>query len=114
MSQPTEEKKDFSTAILNKKKAPHKLVVEDATKDDNSIVMITPAKMEELKIFRGDTVMLKGKKRKDTICLALNPDDGDDLDDNKIRMNKVVRKNLRVRLGDVISVHPYSDVPNGE
>ena len=61
-----------------------------------------------------DTVLLKGKKRKDTICLALNPDDGDDLDDNKIRMNKVVRKNLRVRLGDVISVHPYSDVPNGE
>jgi len=28
-------------------------------------------------------------------------------------MNKVVRRNLRVRLGDVISVHPCPDIPNG-
>lgn len=108
------DKQDFSTAILDRKKAPHKLIVEESTKDDNSIIMITPAKMEELKIFRGDTVLLKGKKRKDTICLALNPEDGDDLEDGKIRMNKVVRRNLRVRLGDVVQVLPYSDVPNGE
>lgn len=108
------DKKDFSTAILERKKAPHKLIVEEATKDDNSVIMITAAKMDELKIFRGDTVLLKGKKRKDTICLALNPDDGDELEDGKIRMNKVVRNNLRVRLGDVISIHPFSDVPNGE
>ena len=31
----------------------------------------------------------------------------------RIRMNKVVRRNLRVRLGDVISVHPCPDIPNG-
>lgn len=31
----------------------------------------------------------------------------------KIRMNKVVRRNLRVRLGDVIAVHPCPDIPNG-
>lgn len=108
------EKKDFSTAILDRKKAPYKLIVEEATNDDNSVVMITAAKMEELKVFKGDTVLLKGKKRKDTVCLALTPEDGDDLDDGKIRMNKVVRKNLRVRLGDVVAVHPHSDVPNAE
>jgi len=27
-----------------------------------------------------------------------------DLEDGKIRMNKVIRKNLRVRLGDVVTV----------
>lgn len=27
------------------------------------------------------------------------------VDESKVRMNKVVRKNLRVRLGDVVSVH---------
>lgn len=108
------EKKDFSTAILERKKAPYKLIVEDATNDDNSVVMITAAKMEELKIFKGDTVLLKGKKRKDTVCLALTPEDGDELEDGKIRMNKVVRRNLRVRLGDVVGVHPHSDVPNAE
>lgn len=28
------------------------------------------------------------------------------LEDGKIRMNKVVRKNLRVRLGDVVQIRP--------
>jgi transitional endoplasmic reticulum ATPase len=58
--------------------------------------------MDELKIFKGDTVLLKGKKRKDTVCIALAVEDGDNLDDNKIRMNKVVRQNLRCRFGDVV------------
>jgi len=58
--------------------------------------------MDELKIFKGDTVLLKGKKRRDTVCIALSVEEGDDLPDEKIRMNKVVRNNLRVRFGDVI------------
>ena len=107
-----EQKKDFSTAILDKKKAPNKLTVEDAKNDDNSIVEMTQAKMDELKIFKGDTVLLKGKKRKDTVCIALVAE-GDDLENGKIRMNKVIRKNLRVRLGDIIQVHPCQDIPNG-
>lgn len=69
--------------------------------------------MDELKIFKGDTVLLKGKKRRDTVCIALAVEEGDDLDNMKIRMNKVVRRNLRVRLGDVVSVHPCPDIPNG-
>jgi len=63
---------------------------------------MTQAKMHELKIFKGDTVLLKGKKRRDTVCIALSVEDGDDLTDDKIRMNKVVRNNLRVRFGDMI------------
>lgn len=31
----------------------------------------------------------------------------------RIRMNKVVRRNLRVRLSDVVAVHPCPDIPNG-
>jgi transitional endoplasmic reticulum ATPase len=74
---------------------------------------MTQAKMDELKIFKGDTVLLKGKKRKDTVCIALAVEEGDDLDNMRIRMNKVVRRNLRVRLGDVVAVHPCPDIPNG-
>lgn len=74
---------------------------------------MTQKKMDELKIFKGDTVLLKGKKRKDTVCIALSVEEGDDLPDDKIRMNKVVRHNLRVRFGDVVSVHPCPDIPNG-
>ena len=55
-------KKDFSTAIMDRKKAPHKLQVEDSKQDDNSIVEMTQSKMDELKIFRGDAVILKGKQ----------------------------------------------------
>jgi len=47
------------------------------------------------------------------VCIALASEEGDDLDNMKIRMNKVVRRNLRVRLGDVVSVHPCPDIPNG-
>jgi len=56
------DKKEISTAIMDKKKAPNRLVVDDALNDDNSVVCLSPAKMEELQLFRGDTVLLKGKK----------------------------------------------------
>merc|ERR1719240_1456255 len=96
---------------LTKKRSPNRLVVEDALNDDNSVVTLSQAKMEELNLFRGDNVLLKGKKRKDTVCIVLADDN---LEDSKIRLNKVVRKNLRVRLGDIISVHACGDVPYGK
>ena len=55
--------------------------------------------MDELQLFRGDSVLVKGKKRRDTVCIALTDDT---VADDKIRMNRVVRRNLRVRLGDVV------------
>lgn len=36
------------------------------------------------------------------MCIVLTDET---VDESKVRMNKVVRKNLRVRLGDVVSVH---------
>lgn len=53
------EKKDFSTAILDRKKAPNRLVVDDAVNDDNSVVALHPNTMDALQLFRGDTVLLK-------------------------------------------------------
>jgi transitional endoplasmic reticulum ATPase len=94
-----------------KKRSPNRLVVEEAINDDNSVVALSPAKMDELQLFRGDNVLLKGKKRKDTVNIVLSDPD---LEDGKIRMNKTVRKNLRVRLGDVITVSPCGDVPYGK
>ncbi|GJN09064.1 hypothetical protein PR202_ga27034 [Eleusine coracana subsp. coracana] len=104
-------KKDFSTAILERKKSPNRLVVDEATNDDNSVVALHPDTMEKLQLFRGDTVLLKGKKRKDTICIVLADET---CEEPKVRMNKVVRKNLRVRLGDVVSVHQCQDVKYGK
>ena len=39
-------------------------MIEDTTNDDNSTVYLSEAKLAELKIFKGDPVLLKGKKRK--------------------------------------------------
>ncbi len=61
--------------------------------------LLFQAKMDELQLFRGDTVLLKGKKRRETVCIVLSDDT---CSDEKVRMNRVVRNNLRVRLGDVI------------
>jgi len=145
---PTAEKKgkDFSTAILERKKSPNRrvspralrlplraarrelcwapregssvssrftrsLVVDEASNEDNSVVALNAKKMEELQLFRGDTVLIKGKKRKDTVCIVLADDT---CDEGKIRMNKVVRKNLRIRLGDVVSLHQCSDIKYGK
>jgi len=99
---------DMNTAIMDKKKAPNRLVVDDAVNDDNSVICLSPAKMEELQLFRGDSVLLKGKKGRDTVCIVLS---NDETEDANIRMNKVVRKNLRVRLGDIVTVTTKEDVP---
>jgi hypothetical protein len=41
--------------------------VEEAVNDDNSVVALSQEKMDELQLFRGDTVLLKGKRRKETV-----------------------------------------------
>ena len=98
---------ETATAILKKKKKPNSLIVTDATNDDNSIIALSNNTMETLQLFRGDTVLVKGKKRKDTVLIVLADDD---LDDGSARINRVVRHNLRVKHGDVITVHPCPDI----
>ncbi|VDN11282.1 unnamed protein product [Dibothriocephalus latus] len=94
-----------------KKKRPNRLIVDEGTNDDNSIVGLSQAKMDELKLFRGDTVIIKGKRRKDTVCVALVDDN---CPDERIRMNRCVRNNLRVRLGDIVSVQGFPDIKYGK
>lgn len=95
------------------KRGINRLVVDEATngEGDNSCIMLSLAKMEELNLFKGDTVLIKGKKKHDTICIAIADEE---TEDSKIRMNKVVRKNLRVKLGDVVTVHSAGEVPYGK
>jgi transitional endoplasmic reticulum ATPase len=96
---------------MDKKRAPNRLIVDEAVDDDNSVrggraratcwpltrlffpartqvVCLSQAKMDELELFKGDTVLLKGKKSRQTVCIALI---ADDCDDAHIKMNKVRR-----------------------
>jgi len=107
----TKKADDLSVAILKKKERPNRLIVDEAANDDNSVVALSQAKMDELELFRGDSVLLKGKKRKETVCIVLSDDT---VSTDKIRMNRVVRNNLRLRLGDVVSVSSCSDIKYGK
>ncbi|XP_028269891.1 transitional endoplasmic reticulum ATPase-like [Parambassis ranga] len=102
---------DFSTAILKQKHRPNRLVVDEALSEDSSIVSLSQNKTEELQLFRGDTVVLRGRKRRQTVCIVLTDDT---CGDERIRMNRVTRNNLRVRLGDVISIHACPDIKYGK
>ncbi|CAO3685627.1 unnamed protein product [Umbelopsis ramanniana] len=102
---------DPATAILRRKAARNKLIVDDDNKDDNSVMTLSTATMEALQLFKGDVALIKGKKRRDTVLIVLADDD---LEDNKVRINKVVRNNLRIRLGDVVSIHPCPDIKYGK
>ncbi|KAL6281086.1 hypothetical protein ACE6H2_017967 [Prunus campanulata] len=103
-------KKDFYTAISERKQSLNRLVVDEAVNDDNSVVSLHPATMEKLQLIYGDIVLIKGKKRRDTVCIDLADDK---CEQPKIRMNKVVRANLRVCIADVVSIHPSPDVKYG-
>jgi len=109
----TEEGKDAKDAEKKQfKRSPNRLIVDEAVGDnDNSVVKLSLAKMEALNLFRGDTVLIRGKRKHETVCVAIS-DEG--TDDSKIRMNSVVRKNLRVKLGDVVSLHNTGEVPYGK
>ena len=87
------------------------MVAQEAGKDDNSVVELAHSTMEELALLRGDTAMLKGKQGKETLCIVIA---GDDCESGKIRMNKCIRNNLEVRLGDAVSVHRCLDVKYGK
>ncbi|CAF4343103.1 unnamed protein product, partial [Adineta steineri] len=46
------------------------------------------------------------KKRRETVCIVLADDNGSN---DRIRMNRVVQNNLRVRFGDIVSIQACSD-----
>ena len=110
----------------NEEKGEELLTVEEAKNDDNSVIEMPRPRWTNSRFSRETPSSSKvinqhfsrlnptlGKKRRDTVCIALACEEGDDLDNMRIRMNKVVRRNLRVRLGDVVAVHPCPDIPNG-
>ena len=87
----------------------NKLVVDDAINDDNSVVTLSNERLSELELFKGDTILLKGKKNRTTVCVVL----GDDTtENNTIRLNKCVKNNLRVKLGDFIHITPFDNIKN--
>jgi transitional endoplasmic reticulum ATPase len=106
----TEEDK-CARAILNCKEHFNRLIIDDAVNDDNSVVSLSPQKLDELELFLGDIILLEGKKRRETVCIVLVDDN---CPNDHIRVNCVVQNNLRVRSGDIISIQTCQDMKYGK
>ena len=56
-------------------------------------------------------ILSLGKKRKDTVAIVMSDDT---LSNEKIRVPRVMRSNIRVRLGDVVALVPCPDIKYGK
>ncbi|GJN76514.1 AAA ATPase cdc48 [Purpureocillium lilacinum] len=101
---------DTATAILKKKKKPNQLMVTDAVNDDNSIIALSEATMDSLQLFRGDTVLVRGKKRKDTVLIVLADEE---LDDGSARINRSFATTSVSSMAKRIAVLPIADTVEG-
>ncbi|KAA6367154.1 MAG: putative Cell division control protein 48, partial [Streblomastix strix] len=111
-SQSSSKEPQLSPEAQQHKRKPNRLIVDEAHgNDDPTIVVINTQGMNELNIFKGDPVLLKGKRKKETVCVAI-PDDG--CPAGTIRMNKVVRTNLACHNGDVITLLPCGEAKFGD
>ncbi|KAL6790794.1 aspartate decarboxylase-like domain-containing protein [Trichoderma sp. SZMC 28012] len=77
--------------------------VTDAVNDDNSIIALSEATIDALQCFRGDTVLVRGKKRKETMLIVLADEE---LNEGSAKIYRVVRYKLRVKYGDIITISP--------
>lgn len=70
-------------------------MVDESPNDDNSVGLLNPKTMEDLGLFRGDTVIVRGKRRRDTVLICLS---SDDIEEGKIAMNKGKSSLLHLRV----------------
>ncbi|KAF0990255.1 hypothetical protein HZS_3207, partial [Henneguya salminicola] len=91
----------------------HRLLVDDnpVLDDDSSACRLSPNRMNELGIFKGDCVLLKGRKNRKTACIAVSDDR---CPDTKIFLNRVTRTNLRLKLTDPVLVYQFLDIKYGQ
>lgn len=81
--------------------------VADAFYDEDTFITLSKKTMETLELSHGDTVLVKEKNGRDTVLAVVS---NDELEDGYAYINRVVRDNLRVRQGDVITIHPRRNI----
>ena len=86
-------------------------VDENSNYNDNSVIHLNSKRMTELNIQSGDLIKISGKRRKDTICIAINDDD---CKEESIYISKVIRINLKVKLADQVYIKKADNIPYAE
>lgn len=104
-----------ATAILDNKRSnsyqivyPNDHCVKEHVEMDGSVVGVSVNRMNEMDIFQGDAILIKGKKRRESLFIVKRMD----IPDNKIVLVRDGCENLRVRVGDFVKVYKLvSDTP---
>jgi transitional endoplasmic reticulum ATPase len=96
--------------LPEKKTSPNKLIVDDLLTDDNSIAIISTKTLETLGIYNGETLLIKGKKNHSTVCTVVASDKEEE---GKIKMNKILRANLKTKIADSVHVTACNDIKYG-
>ena len=100
----------MASAAPEQKRAKKRLIVGNSANDDNSVIGMHENTMTLLDIFAGDSVIVKGKKKKETVLVCTSDPS---CEEGKIKVNGGTRKNLAVKLGDVVSIHKCDGIPYG-
>jgi len=124
----TTEKQDLSTAILGGSAGRNTMQVylySDEESGGHTVVGMTESAMEDMGVFDGDTVSIKGKRGKKTVATVAMVSDsdasslggkGESVLDGQltIGMSSDAMKNAGVRSGDAVTVVPAPDVKFGK
>jgi transitional endoplasmic reticulum ATPase len=105
-------KEDKHATAINQKQESIQLIVDDVDHVvgvKNSLVTLPYEKMQELGLNEDDIVILKGPYCHETVCTVKTGL----FQTNRVRMSRVIRNNLRVRVGDIISIKGCRDVQHG-
>ena len=97
-------------AAPEQRRAKNRLIVDNSANDDNSVIIMHENTMTLLDIFAGDSVIVKGKKKKETVLVCTSDPS---CEEGKVKVNGGTRKNLAVKLGDVVGIHKCDFVPYG-
>eukprot|EP01095_Lingulamoeba_sp_RSL-Kostka_P013593 TRINITY_DN5670_c0_g1_i1.p1 TRINITY_DN5670_c0_g1~~TRINITY_DN5670_c0_g1_i1.p1 ORF type:complete len:190 (+),score=36.26 TRINITY_DN5670_c0_g1_i1:48-617(+) len=87
-------------------------VIEETVLYNKSVVHLHPSALEELGLFRGDTVTLthpendenvndNNSEIKETCAIVLS---SDEIDQTRIRCNNVIRNNLGLKIGEKLKI----------
>jgi transitional endoplasmic reticulum ATPase len=92
----------MASAAPQQRRAKTRLIVGNSANDDNAVLGMHENTMALLGIFTGDSVMVKGKKKKETVLVCTSDPS---CEEGNVMVNGGARKNLAVELGDVVSIH---------
>lgn len=103
--------KNTSTAILDERRSnsyrvvyPHDECVGETDREahiDSTIVGLSKNRMDELNVFQGDALLIKGRKRNESLFIAKKMD----VPDNVVVLVRGGCENLSVRVGDYVKLY---------